>query len=146
MYQFLFIFSFSLFTILPAFAQHQELNGKGLMYKGKIVVASDSTSILSAFKKGSVNGHFRYFWMHTDNRKGLTDYYANAAGGGLRYETAKFHGFQLAIVGSIFSTSDLRILARLILLRGKEIDMKLPFSTWKIFKIETIFPGWKNCI
>lgn len=69
------------------------------MYKGKIVVASDSTSILSAFKKGSVNGHFRYFWMHTDNRKGLTDYYANAAGGGLRYETAKFHGFQLAISG-----------------------------------------------
>ena len=69
------------------------------MYKGKVVQSSDSSSILHAFKRGNVNGHFRYFSMLTDNRKGLTDYYANAAGGGLRYETAKFHGFQLAISG-----------------------------------------------
>jgi hypothetical protein len=38
----------------------------------------DSTSILNAFKNGNFSGHFRYFFMGTDNETGLTDYYANA--------------------------------------------------------------------
>jgi hypothetical protein len=41
----------------------------------------------------------RYFLMATDNQKGLTDYFANALGGGLRYETAPYHGFQIAASG-----------------------------------------------
>lgn len=80
-------------------AQHQEISEKPEMYKGKMVQTEDSTSLLSAFKKGHFNGHFRYFFMSTQNQNGLTDYYANAAGGGLRYETAKFHGFQFAVSG-----------------------------------------------
>lgn len=80
-------------------AQHQEIFEKPEMYKGKEVLTEDSSSLLSAFKKGHFNGHFRYFFMSTQNQKGLTDYYANAAGGGLRYETAKFHGFQFAASG-----------------------------------------------
>jgi hypothetical protein len=80
-------------------AQHQEVFEKPEMYKGKQVQTEDSTSLLSAFKKGHFNGHFRYYFMSTQNQKGLTDYYANAAGGGLRYETAKFHGFQFAVSG-----------------------------------------------
>ncbi|ULQ53150.1 OprD family outer membrane porin [Flavihumibacter fluvii] len=82
-----------------AYAQHQELSEKPQMYKGKQTDNTDSTSLLSAFKRGRVNGHFRYFFMSTQNQKGLTDYYANAAGGGLRFETAKFHGFQFAVSG-----------------------------------------------
>ncbi|MGZ5287686.1 MAG: OprD family outer membrane porin, partial [Flavisolibacter sp.] len=81
------------------YAQHQATDENSEMYKGKTVIAEDSTSILSAFKKGHFNGHFRYFFMSTQNQKGLTDYYANAVGGGLRYETAKFHGFQFAVSG-----------------------------------------------
>ena len=81
------------------FAQHLQLGEKAEMYKGKTVNIADSTSLLSAFKNGHFNGHFRYFFMSTQNQKGLTDYYANAAGGGLRYETAKFHGFQFAVSG-----------------------------------------------
>ena len=80
-------------------AQHQEIFEKPEMYKGKKGLTEDSSSLLSAFKKGHFNGHFRYFFMSTQNQKGLTDYYANAAGGGLRYETAKFHGFQFAASG-----------------------------------------------
>lgn len=80
-------------------AQHQEVSEKPEMYKGKQVQTEDTTSLLSAFKKGHFNGHFRYYFMSTQNQKGLTDYYANAAGGGLRYETAKFHGFQFAVSG-----------------------------------------------
>ena len=80
-------------------AQHQELSEKAVMYKGKQNATEDTTSLLHAFKAGSFNGHFRYFFMSTQNKKGLTDYYANAAGGGIRYETAKFHGFQMAVSG-----------------------------------------------
>jgi hypothetical protein len=69
------------------------------MYKGKQTETVDTTSLLSAFKRGQVNGHFRYFFMATDNIKGLTDYYANAAGGGIRFETARFHGFRFAVSG-----------------------------------------------
>lgn len=82
-----------------ASAQHQEVSEKPEMYKGKQQQSVDTTSLLSAFKRGHVNGHFRYYFMSTQNQKGLTDYYANAAGGGLRYETAKFHGFQFAVSG-----------------------------------------------
>lgn len=64
----------------------------------------DTTSLLAAFKRGHFNGHLRYFFIATDNEKGLTDYYANAIGGGLRFETARFHNFQFAISGfSVFN-------------------------------------------
>jgi hypothetical protein len=80
-------------------AQHQELNEKPGTWNTKEASITDSTSILHAFRQGNFNGSFRYFFMATDNATGLTDYYANAAGGGLRFETAKFHGFQFAISG-----------------------------------------------
>ena len=60
---------------------------------------TDTTSLLHAFKKGKLHGHFRYFGMVTDNASGLTDYYANAMGGGIKYETAPFKGFQLGVGG-----------------------------------------------
>ncbi len=80
-------------------AQHQEVSEKPDMYKGKQVQTVDTASLLSAFKRGHFNGHFRYFFMASDNNTGLTDYYANAVGGGIRYETARFHGFQFAVSG-----------------------------------------------
>ncbi len=80
-------------------AQQQDISEKPEMYKGKQVQTEDTTSLLSAFKRGRFNGYFRYFFMSTQNEKGLTDYYANAAGAGLRYETATFHGFKFAVSG-----------------------------------------------
>ncbi len=66
---------------------------------------ADSSSLLGAFKHGKTEGHFRYFFMATDNKKGLTDYHAHATGGGLRFVSAPFHGFQLGIGGFfIFNT------------------------------------------
>jgi hypothetical protein len=37
--------------------------------------------------------------MATDNESGLTDYFANAGGGGIRFETARFKGFQFGVSG-----------------------------------------------
>lgn len=81
------------------YAQHQEVNEKPATWNSKNEVVTDSTSLLHAFKAGKFNGSFRYFLMATDNVTGLTDYYANAAGGGLRYETSKFYGLQFALSG-----------------------------------------------
>lgn len=89
----------SLVNVIIVSAQHQEISEKPEMYKDKRNYNTDTSSLLHAFKKGQVNGHFRYFLMTTQNAKGLTDYYANAIGGGIRYETAKFHGFQFAVSG-----------------------------------------------
>lgn len=61
----------------------------------------DTTSLLHALKKGQLHGHIRYFFMATDNKAGLSDYYANAAGGFLKFETGKFRGFQLGMSGSV---------------------------------------------
>ncbi len=97
-----------------AVSQHQELSEKAQMYKGAKSTSLDTSSLLYAFKSGKVHGHFRYFFMSSQNASGLTDYYANAVGGGLRYETGKFHSFQMAVSGfyvfnigsSDFSKSD----------------------------------------
>ena len=86
-------------SISSIFAQHQETNEKPLVYKGAKHHVPDSNTVLYAFKKGSFHGHFRYFFMATDNTRELTDYWANAAGGGLHYQTAKFRNFQFGVSG-----------------------------------------------
>ena len=69
---------------------------------------TDTTGLLHAFRKGSIHGHFRQFFMATDNRHGLSDYHANAIGGGIKYETAAFKGFRIGVSGffiyNIFSS------------------------------------------
>ncbi|MCX6316330.1 MAG: OprD family outer membrane porin [Bacteroidetes bacterium] len=80
-------------------AQHQEVHTPAAMWKGKQQEPEDTNSILYAFKKGQFHGNFRYFFMATDNREGLSDYYANAAGGGIKFETASFRHFQMGLSG-----------------------------------------------
>ncbi len=80
-------------------AQHDPYSGpqwRGSKNKHK---NTDSTSLLYAFRQGEFHGHFRNFFMSTINEGELSDYYANGIGGGLRYETAPFKGFQFAISG-----------------------------------------------
>jgi hypothetical protein len=89
-----------LFILITAVAQaqHQEMNEKPGLWKEK-ETENDSTSLLSAFRRGTVSGHFRYYFMATENKGDLTDYYANAAGGGIKFETSKFKNFQLGVSG-----------------------------------------------
>jgi hypothetical protein len=80
-------------------AQHQELSEKPNIWQQTHNTNTDSNTILSAFRLGNMKGHFRYYFSASDNDYGLKDYYANAAGGGLRFETAQFKGFQFGISG-----------------------------------------------
>jgi outer membrane porin, OprD family len=59
----------------------------------------DSATLLGAFAKGKLEGRFRYFFMSTINEDSLTDYFANAVGGAIKYETAPFHRFQFGMGG-----------------------------------------------
>lgn len=104
------IFAMALIVMAcSVFSQHDPYSGpqwRGSKNKHK---DADSTSLLYAFRQGEFHGHFRNFFMATINENNLTDYYANAIGGGLRYETAPFKGFQFAISGyfthNIFSNN-----------------------------------------
>lgn len=93
------ILTFFLLLGIHSVAQHQEISEKAKMWKEKSDEKIDSTSILSVFKNGNFSGHFRYFFMATDNESGLSDYYANALGGGVKFETAKFHNLQFGVSG-----------------------------------------------
>jgi hypothetical protein len=102
-YPFLFFFATLLFaTSVPTWAQHHELSDQPVMWKGKPQDVLDSTSLLYAFKTGTTAGHFRYFFSQTTNEGALSDYFANAVGGGLRFETNSFHHFQFAVSGFYF--------------------------------------------
>lgn len=60
---------------------------------------SDTTTLQYFLSNGSFYGHARYYFMATDNENQLTDFYANAFGMGIGYESAKFKGFQIGMSG-----------------------------------------------
>ena len=95
------LFPFLLLLLcLSAKAQHQEISEKPEIWKGKNnPKTADSANLLHVFKNGHFSGHFRYFSMATNNAKPLSDYYANAVGGGLKFETAELHHFQFGVSG-----------------------------------------------
>jgi len=92
-----FLIAYFLIQSMQIYAQQQELKIATVMPKENS--GTNANSLLDAFKTGKVNGHFRYFFMGTDNQHKLTDYYANAVGGRIKFETAKFYGFQIAVGG-----------------------------------------------
>jgi hypothetical protein len=99
----LFIYLLLSFFFVPSLtAQHHELSDQPVMWKGKPQDVMDSTSLLYAFKTGTTAGHFRYFFSQTTNEGVLSDYFANAVGGGLRFETNSFYHFQFAVSGFYF--------------------------------------------
>ncbi|KAB1064798.1 hypothetical protein [Salibacter halophilus] len=65
---------------------------------------SDSTDIENLsefFSKGKFNGQIRNYFMATVHHSTLPNYWTNATGGSLKFQTAKFHGFSLGVTGNI---------------------------------------------
>lgn len=60
---------------------------------------SQVTNLKEFFTKGRIDGHFRNFTMATVNRGSSQDYWANAIGGAVEYETADFKGFSIGLKG-----------------------------------------------
>jgi hypothetical protein len=59
----------------------------------------DTTTLQYFFRNGNFYGHARYYFMATDNTRNLKDFYANAFGMGIGYETRASFGFQIGISG-----------------------------------------------
>ena len=136
-----------------SFAQHQELQEKPNLWKEKQQQPVDSASLLYAFRHGKVNGHFRYFFMATENAEGLTDYYANAVGGGIKYETAPFKGFQFGVSGFFIYNIGSSDLAKADEKTGQKnryeiglFDIENPSNTTDIDRLEELYVkyNWKQ--
>lgn len=76
---------------LTSGAQHEDTRAQSA--KG------DTTSLRHALRKGRFDAHFRLYYMTTQNEAELTDYYALAFGGGIKYETGAYKGFRLGVGG-----------------------------------------------
>ena len=78
-------------SYVPAVAQHGTEGGD--------TQVSDTTSLRHALRKGRFDAHFRLYYMATRNEGELSDYYALAFGGGVKYETGLYKGFRLGVGG-----------------------------------------------
>lgn len=127
-------------------AQHQELLEKPNLWRGKSKRYYDTSAISRAFQDGVLQGHFRYFFMNTDNQGAHSDYYAHAAGGGIRYESAPYRGLQVAVSGFfIFNmhSSDLGLVDSLSNQKNRyEIqlfDIANPYNFKDIDRLEELY-------
>ena len=57
----------------------------------------DTTSLLYSLRQGKFSGHLRSFSMLTLNKDELQDFYAQALGGGIAYESANFRHFNVKV-------------------------------------------------
>ncbi len=80
-------------------AQHQELQERPALWRGHQQQHSDSDALVQYFKAGQFHGHFRSFFSATDNGHNLSDFQALAAGGGIRFESKSWKGFQFGVSG-----------------------------------------------
>lgn len=111
----------------------------------------DSTSIWHALQHGDWNGHVRYFFMATENEGELTNYVANALGAGLRFETAPFHHFQLAVhwnavknVGSSELSKPDRITGQISRYELALFDITHPGNTDYLTRIDEAYLRYKR--
>ena len=51
------------------------------------------------FGLGTITGHLRNYFMSTMNEGALTDYYANATGGAMRFRSHEFYNFEFGAAG-----------------------------------------------
>ena len=71
-----------------------------LLFSFTAFAQRDTTSLAYALHKGSdVELQLRWYGMSTHNQDRLTDYYALAFGGGLKYTTGSFKGFRFSVGG-----------------------------------------------
>jgi hypothetical protein len=93
-----------------------------------------ATSLHEALSQGEVHGEIRNFFMNTINREELKDYYTNALGFALKYETKPFYGFSMGgHFRSVFRTLGSRL--------SKEDDMLGTTAKWEYELYDLLNPG-----
>ena len=103
------------------------------------------------FSRGRVSGHVRYYFMSTITPGELSDYYANAAGGTIRYQTASWKGFKLGVGGNFIyniGSSDLEehdpISYRTARFERQLFDITDPGNKYDLDRLEELFINYSN--
>lgn len=108
-------------------------------------------NIKSFFSKGHTKGHIRNFTMSTINEGALKDYWANATGGALAYETMRFKGISFGVKGIFTFNTASSDLLEIDSLAGKAskwevelFDINRPEEKHDLDRLEELFIQYKN--
>ncbi len=111
----------------------------------------DTSTLANIFKSGTFYGHSRYFFMATDNGPGQSDYFANAIGLGIGYETPYFFGFKIGLSGYFINnigSSDLSIKDSIYNQTNRyEIglfDIENPYNRHDLDRLEDLYIRYEN--
>lgn len=88
--------------IVTGTAQHEipEESPTGSLLEAESDNPSHSVEALKdVFGLGTISGHLRNYFMNTINQGALTDYYANAIGGAMRFRSHRIYGFEFGAAG-----------------------------------------------
>jgi hypothetical protein len=112
---------------------------------------ADTTTLQYALRKGRFDAHFRLYYMTTNNERPLTDYYALAFGGGVKYETGKFKHFQVGVGGFFtwnLSSSNLAIPDSITGVKNRyeigQFDMEDPENKNDMDRLEDFYLKYSN--
>lgn len=94
----LLIIPFALILSMGLFAQH-EIDYPDEHRKFGVHTNDSVHSIKDFFTRGIAHGHIRNYTMGTIHEGSLKDYWTNAIGGALRYETAEWNGLSFTVKG-----------------------------------------------
>ena len=84
-------------------------------FNAQAIGGHDSTTVknklIRFFIEGEVHGNIRNFTMSTINQGLLSDYYANAMGASIHYETATFKGFKFGLNGLFMNSPQIQTIS-----------------------------------
>lgn len=81
------------FFIIPSLSSSAQQTSDSLHQ----VIPGDTATLWQAIKKGNITAQGRYYFMTTNNQDSLTDYWAHAAGGKIKYQSARFKHFDFGL-------------------------------------------------
>jgi hypothetical protein len=117
----------------------------------EILKQADTTSLQYALKKGRFDAHFRLYYMSTNNQQPLTDYFALAFGGGIKYESGKFKNFQVGVGGFFIwnvASSNLAVPDSLTGVKNRyeigQFDMEDPKNKNDMDRLEDFYIKYSN--
>ena len=87
----------------PLFSQHdpptKERREHSILESDRDITHGGLHNLKELFGLGTITGHTRNYFMSTINKGDLTDYYANAIGGAMRFRSHEFYGFEFGAAG-----------------------------------------------
>ena len=93
-----------LFALTPSLQAQEEHPEKttdphSILESDREITHGGLHNLKDLFGLGTITGHLRNYFMSTINEGSLTDYYANAIGGAMRFRSHEFYNFEFGVAG-----------------------------------------------